>query len=122
MVAALAELRRWFPRRFGLGAEAGMPLFRWSNGKLVKREELQKLLERCAEAVGLPAKRFRPHSLRIGGGGASAMLHATKRFDLVKRFGRWSSDAVHVYLHDSAEQSLGLATLMARDRSAVHYT
>ena len=50
------------------------------------------------------------------------MLHGTGEFELVKRFGRWSSDAVHVYLHDSAEQSRGLAAAMARDRSAVHYT
>ena len=50
------------------------------------------------------------------------MLHATGHFDLVKRFGRWSSDAVHGYLHDSAEQSLGLAAAMARDRASIHYT
>jgi hypothetical protein len=50
------------------------------------------------------------------------MLHATGQFDLVKRFGRWSSDAVHGYLHDSAEQSKGLATLMAKDKPSVHYT
>ena len=50
------------------------------------------------------------------------MLHGTRQFDLVKRFGRWSSDAVHVYLHDSAEQFQGLAKAMACDVSAVHYT
>ena len=50
------------------------------------------------------------------------MLHGTGPFDLVKRFGRWTSDAVHVYLHDSAEQYAGLAEGMARDSSAVHYT
>ena len=50
------------------------------------------------------------------------MLHATGQFDLVKRFGRWSSDAVHGYLHDSAESTLLLAEKMACDKSAVHYT
>ena len=50
------------------------------------------------------------------------MLHATEQFDLVKRFGRWSSDAVHIYLHDAAEQYEGLAQGMANDRSAVYYT
>ena len=58
--------------------------------------------------------------LRIGG--ASAMLHSTGEFALVKRFGRWSSDAVHTYLHDSAAQSVGLAAAMSRDRSSIHYT
>ena len=87
---------------------------------MVRREDLQGALERAADAVGLPAARFRSHSLRIGG--ASALLHATGQFDLVKRFGRWSSDAVHIYLHDSAEQYEGWAEKMANDRSAVHYT
>ena len=77
------------------------------------------LLQRAAEAVGLPRERFKSHGLRIGG--ASAMLHATGQFDFVKRFGRWSSDAVHGYLHESAEQSLPLASQMARDRASVHY-
>ncbi len=40
----------------------------------------------------------------------------------MKRFGRWSSDAVHVYLHDSVKQCEGLAERMAADRSAVNYT
>eukprot|EP00974_Lingulodinium_polyedra_P011999 1158636-Lingulodinium_polyedra.AAC.1 len=109
-----------FPERFGLRREANEPLFRWTDGDMVLREDLQRALERAAEAVGLPPQRFRSHSLRVGG--ASALLHATRQFDLVKRFGRWSSDAVHVYLHDSAEQYKGLAEAMAQDRSAVHYT
>ena len=86
----------------------------------MRREQLQAALQRAAEGVGLPRERFKAHSLRIGG--ASALLHATKDFELVKRFGRWSSDAVHAYLHDSAEQYLGLSSRMARDREAVHYT
>ncbi len=50
------------------------------------------------------------------------MLQATGQFDLVKRFGRWSSDAVHTYLHDSAEQSRDLAKMMAANKASVHYT
>jgi len=118
VVEAVVRLRSALPRRWK--EEAALPLFRWTSGALVRREDLQKVLERAAEAVGLPAARFRSHSLRIGG--ASAMLHATGQFDLVKRFGRWSSDAVHVYLHDSAQQTMGLATAMAKDRSSVHNT
>lgn len=120
MVRALFVLRQWCPQRFGSGREAAEPLFRWADGKQVQREKLQAVLQDAAEGVGLPRSRFKSHSLRIGG--ASAMLHATGQFDLVKRFGRWSSDAVHGYLHDSAEQTLQLASQMARDRSSVHYT
>ena len=120
VVEALCLLRLWAPRRFDGGAEAGQPLFRWRSGKPVKREDLQEILQRAAAAVGLPRERFKSHSLRIGG--ALAMLHATGHFDLVKRFGRWSSTAVHGYLHESAEQSVGVSAQMARDRSSVHYT
>ena len=87
---------------------------------MMKREHVQKLVEAAAEGNGLPKNRFRSHSLRIGG--ASAMLHTTGQFDLVKRFGRWSSDAVHMYLHDSALQYKGLAQGMAGDLAAAHYT
>ena len=119
MVDVISRLLQEFPERADQ-RENGLPLFRWRSGGLVRREDLQRALERAAEAVGLPAARFRSHSLRIGG--ASALLHATGQFDLVKRFGRWSSDAVHIYLHDSAEHYEGLAEKMANDRSAVHYT
>ena len=119
VVDAVAQLQRAFPERID-GPEQEKPLFRWKNGALVRREDLQKALERAAEAVGLPAGRFRSHSLRIGG--ASARLHATGQFDLVKGLGRWSSDAVPVFLHDSAEQYDGLAEKRANDRAAVHYT
>ena len=120
VVRALHELRMTMPARFGDGAEANLPLFRWSEGGMVAREHVQLVLEEAARAVGLPPARFRSHSLRIGG--ASAMLHVTGQFDLVKRFGRWTSDAVHGYLHDSAQQAKGFAALMAADVSAVHYT
>ena len=116
---SLSRMKASYPERFE-GREKSLPLFRWRSGSLVRREDLQKALEAAASAVGLPPSRFRSHSLRVGG--ASAMLHATGQFDLVKRFGRWSSDAVHVYLHDSAEQWAGLAHKMALDRSAVHFT
>ncbi len=86
---------------------------------MVRREDLQKALEKAAEALGLPAGRFRSHSLWTGV--ASAVLHAPGQFDLVKGFGRWSSDAVRIYLHYSSQQYDGLAERMASDRSAVHY-
>ena len=120
VVEALRMMQAWRPERFECGREAHEPLFRKLDGKLVKREELQDVLQRAAKAVGLPEARFKSHSLRIGG--ASAMLHSAGEFALVKRFGRWTSDAVHAYLHDSATQSIGLAASMPRGRSSVHYT
>ena len=77
-------------------------------------------LQRAAEAVGLPAGRFKTHSLRIGG--ASAIYHATGEIETVKRYGRWSSGAFHRYLWDADEQFKELAGKMARDVATLHYT
>ena len=46
------------------------------------------------------------------------MLHDKGQFDLGKRVGRGSSDAVHGYLHEAAEQYEGLAEKVTNDRSA----
>ena len=74
----------------------------------------------AAEAKGLPAARFKSHSLRIGG--ASAIYHATGDTEVVKRYGRWSSGAFHRYLWESDEQHKQLAAKMAETTATVHYT
>eukprot|EP00972_Heterocapsa_arctica_P021192 3119561-Heterocapsa_arctica.AAC.1 len=50
VVAALTRLRRRYPQRFGTGAEATLPLFRYDNGEPVRREDVQAVLERAAVA------------------------------------------------------------------------
>ena len=119
-MASMELLRRWAPERFREGPEGRLPLFRWSNGNVLKREEVQGALQKAAEACGLPPSRFMSHSLRIGG--ASALYHATNDIEMVKRFGRWSSGAVHSYLWESATQYEGVAAAMAADRAVLHYT
>lgn len=76
--------------------------------------------QRSARAVGLPAERFQSHSLRIGG--ASALYQATGEVEVVKRTGRWTSGAVHRYLHDGGDVIKGLAEHMASVEQYVHYT
>lgn len=46
-------------------SEGILPLFRWAAGPVVKRLEIQQLLQRAAAGVGLPPDRFLTHSLRI---------------------------------------------------------
>ena len=120
VVDAVARLAEWFPERFGDGPEADLPLCRWEDGTMVDRVDILAALEDAAQAVGLPAARFKPHSLRIGG--ASALYHATGEIETVKRYGRWTSGAFHSYLWDSAEQAKGLAARMAADVATIHYT
>ena len=116
--ALLEALREAAPERFQDGVEGRKPLFRWSSGRVVKREQLQAALQRAAAAEGLPPRRYKSHSLRIGG--ASALWHTLGDAEAVKRWGRWSSSAFHGYLYDSAEQSRGVAAAMARDVATLH--
>ena len=98
-VKALQQMKKVWPLRFQPGhAESQLPLFRWSSGAVLKRTEIQLLLQKAAEGVGLPAERFLSHSLRIGG--ATALYQATADIELVKRLGRWTSSSVHRYLED----------------------
>ena len=53
------------------------------NGVVLKRTEVQSLLQQAAKAVGLPPDRFMSHSLRIGG--ATALFQSTGEIELVKR-------------------------------------
>ena len=43
------------------------------------------------------------------------MYHVVGDLQLVRRFGRWASDAFHVYLWEAHEPQAGLAAAMARD-------
>jgi len=118
VASALEDMRRPFQEKVD-GVEKELPLFRRKNNLLVRKEHIQKLVEAAAEAANLQKNRFRWHSLRIGG--ASALLHTKRQFDLVKRFGRRTPDSAHTYLQDSALQYKDLAHARAQDQAAAHY-
>ena len=113
---ALAKMQKFFPERFS-GSEKDLPLFRYSSGKPIKREEIQHFLELSAIANGQNPIHMGSHSLRIGG--ATAMYHALGDLEIVKRFGRWASNAFHGYLWESNEQAKGVSQKMARDFSSL---
>ena len=120
VVEALVKLRQLAPQRFGQGSEALRPLFRWAGGQVLKRTQVQNILQKAAVACGLPKERFMSHSLRIGG--ASALFQATGEIEVVKRTGRWSSSAVQRYLHDGEVALKDVAMKMANVDQKVHYT
>ena len=120
VVTAMENLKEVTPRRFGRGPEAHMPLFRWASGQVVKRLEIQAILQRATRELGLPWQRFQSHSLRIGG--TSALYQATGEIEVVKRAGRWSSGAIHRYLYDDGDVVKGLAKQMAEADQFVHFT
>eukprot|EP00913_Durusdinium_trenchii_P011460 g10760.t2 len=110
VVSALADYQSMKPERFA-GAEENQPLFRLEDGNPLQRGDIQNLIQLAAVADGQSTTRYGSHSLRIGG--ATAMYQTTKDLDVVKRYGRWNSDAFHGYLWESHERQKDLAKGMA---------
>ena len=97
------------------GREVHLPLARYADGSFIRRETVQARLAAAAAAFGVDACRMGSHSLRIGG--ATALYHVTGDLQVVRRFGRWGSDAFHAYLWESHEQMKGVAARMEDDHS-----
>lgn len=71
------------------------PIFTFPNGSLVLRGRFVKWLKLQIKLLGLDSSMFSGHSLRIG-----AAVSASRRGlsdDLIKRLGRWRSDAYLLY-------------------------
>ena len=112
-VEAMANYEFAFPGRLG----EALPLARYGDGKPIRREHIQQLLEQATIATGGDPGRIGTHSLRIGG--ATALYHTVQDLAYVQRFGRWASDAYHVYLWDSHELTKGLASKMAQAKGTL---
>ena len=95
---------------------AGKPdeyLFRHRGGASIRRKDIQDLLQEAAVACGVPKHLVGSHSQRSGG--ASAMHNAGFSVERIKRFGRWKSDCVHIYLWDGASRTHGQVDDMQAD-------
>ncbi len=101
-VRALAKLERLFPQRWGVEAE--LPLFRWKSGQVVRRSRVQAALRLAAAAEGIPSE---------------AMGYDV---EAIRRFGRWSSDAVHAYLWETHDKQKGLAQRMVAEQGPLTVT
>ena len=113
-VKSAVALWKLAPERFR-GTEEKLPLFRRKDGTPIQRTTIQQLLELSAVSQGIDASKMGSHSLRIGG--ATALYHTVNNLDVVKRFGRWSSDAFHGYLWEAHEPQRHLAKAMAKSEN-----
>ena len=64
-------------------------------------------VKRWLGKIGVSAAGFGSHSLRRGG--ATAAAKAKVQMHVIKRHGRWASDAVYLYIVDSIEEQLGVS-------------
>ena len=86
--------------------------------KLLGRRRIQLLLKTAALACNIPKHLVGSHSQRSGG--ATALWQAGYSIDYIKRFGRWTSDCVQLYLWDGQERTAGVADAMASVRYTLH--
>jgi site-specific recombinase XerD len=78
-----------------------------TNGAAISRATVNHILKDALEAVGVDPDAYGSHSLRKGG--ATAMAAAKVEERLIKRHGRWRSNAVHVYITDPTVTRLAAA-------------
>ena len=117
VVRAFRDVVMLLPER--LTTEAHLPFFRWEDGSPVTRTEVEDLLGTAALQEGMPADTLNTHSLRVGG--ASALYHATGgNAPVVKRLGRWASEAYEGYLWEDRTLTRGLLGAMLRAPWHVH--
>ena len=88
------------------------------HSSLAKAEKLAKttpnsLLKKWLTAIGVDPKPYGSHSLRRGG----ATLAAAKkvRLHIMKRHGRWASDAVFLYIQDPGESRVTVSKAILSD-------
>ena len=90
------------------------PLFRYQDGRGLDREGITHFIRVAALAAGFPAELAGSHSLRKGG--ATAFFATTGDLERLKRYGGWSSDAVHAYLYEDHVAQQGIASGMLKSQ------
>ena len=66
-----------------------------------------ELIKSQLRSIGVEPKGYGSHSLRRGGATAAAAKKV--RMHILKRHGRWRSDAVYLYIVDAPEEQLGVS-------------
>ena len=90
---------------------ATTPLFRRrATGSAIRVREVRSVVQRLMAALGLDARRFGAHSLRIGG--ATAALAAGLTPAAIRAAGRWSSDVYQIYCRVSRQSAATVASLV----------
>ncbi|ETO84379.1 hypothetical protein F444_01690 [Phytophthora nicotianae P1976] len=85
-------------------------------GSGIAAEEVADTLKQAASAMGLDARLYSTHSIRIGG--ATELMNSGADRLVIKLMGRWLSNAFEGYPTLSAKGSRGLARLMCRSTSS----
>src|ERR1700680_1951716 len=87
------------------------PLFEWSNGRPLSQRSLVVNMHRLLTAAGIPnSEQYTGHSFRRGG--ATALANSHTSMHVLKKAGRWSSNAAQLYI-DTSVQDVAAAQVRA---------
>jgi hypothetical protein len=84
---------------FGIRPQVAGPLFLHFGGDPLTGYQLNRVLRKGLDFIGLPAKEFSSHSFRIGAATSAAMCGASD--ERIKIMGRWKSSAFESYIRPS---------------------
>ena len=111
--SAVTCLVAWYRLYMGLRGKHASDYIFVSGRQGVRRLGLQlpnnRLKVRCRQA-GIEPAQYSSHSLRHGGATAASVGGVLER--LIKQHGRWKSDCVRVYIHDSLQIKLSVSRAM----------
>ena len=80
------------------------PLFHFLDGTAVHRSWLMQNVERLLHSAGHDPRLYSSHSFRKGG--AVSLQDAGVEDSIIRRSGRWKSDAFHLYVRHATIDSL----------------
>ena len=110
-------LKKWKQSCFSQGKGRNSdPLFTFTDGKILSRQRWGRIIKSQITQIGLSAKVYKPHSLRIGG--ACDYYARGISISVIKKLGRWESDAVLLYIRLEMKSVL-LALRRLEDNLAV---
>jgi len=98
---------KWLRHHRRLQPSQGKHLFCAVKGaNALSRRTPHQLVRKWLQRIGVNPTGYGSHSMRRGG--ATAAVRAKVQMHVVKRHGRWASDAVYLYVVDSDEGKLSL--------------
>ena len=112
------KLLKAFYDKFHLSTQPSAPLFpRTHRGKLdwtkgCTYDSLRRLVKTTAASLGLDAALYSAHSLRAGG--ATDLFAAGLSYTLIKKAGRWKSDAAMLYYRSDEDVVLAVHKIYKR--------
>ncbi|ETK95459.1 hypothetical protein L915_01607 [Phytophthora nicotianae] len=111
------KVARWILRGArAFATQPVQPALSTGFGSGIAAEEVADTLKQAASAMGLDARLYSTHSIRIGG--ATELMNSGADRLVIKLMGRWLSNAFEGYPTLSAKGSRGLARLMCRSTSS----